>query len=402
MLTREHAIADYRGGRIIPDRLLSKKHAQYHGFAQRLLEVYENGIGLTRRELHNRIKEVFSGEEDCPTRRIEAFCKLLDDASTFPNDRSGKAARLRKKVFRLAAEHHPLVETPNRLFESAEKEIKDRIAADLKRDWADIEENLYADVKEFHRLAAFEGYPDARALLSRYNVAQVQAALYLAVKMTITARQDFKTILRHAKLARLLHRITRLGQDEYRIELDGPASLFRKTRLYGVNMARFLPKLLACQGWKMEAVIRTPRKGKQVLLKLCPKDGLQTYLDPPEDFDSSVEEAFARKWGDQIREGWSLIREGGIMHCGQKVFIPDFVFRHEDGREIPMEVIGFWTTEYLREKVETLRLFRDQPIILAVGQVGSKRITGLPEGTIFFKLALKLNSVLERLKEVPS
>ena len=402
MLTREHAIADYRGGRIIPDRLLSKKHAQYHGFAQRMLEVYENGIGLTRRELHNRIKDIFSGEEDCPTRRIEAFCKLLDDASTFPNDRSGKAARLRRKVFRLAAEHHPLVETPNRLFDSAEKEIKDHLAAELKRNWADIEENLYSDVKEFHRLAAFEGYPDARALLSRYNVAQVQAALYLAVKMTVTASQDFKTILRHAKLARLLHRITRLGPDEYRIELDGPASLFRKTRLYGVNTARFLPKLLACKGWEMEAMIRTPRKGKQVLLKLSPKDGLQTYLDPPEDFDSIVEEAFAQKWGEQKRDGWSLIREGGIMHCGQKVFIPDFVFRHEDGREIPMEVIGFWTTEYLREKVETLRLFRDQPIILAVGQVGSKRITGLPEGTILFKSALNLNSVLERLKEVPS
>ena len=90
------------------------------------------------------------------------------------------------------------------------------------------------------------------------------------------------------------------------------------------------------------------------------------------------------------------------MYCGQKVFIPDFVFRHEDGREIPMEVIGFWTTEYLREKVETLRLFRDRPIILAVGQVGSKRITGLPKGTILFKSALNLNSVLERLNEVAS
>ena len=152
----------------------------------------------------------------------------------------------------------------------------------------------------------------------------------------------------------------------------------------------------------MEAVIKTPRKGKQVLLKLCPDDGLQTYLDSPDDFDSGVEEVFARKWGEQKRDGWSMIREGGIMHKGQKAFIHDFVFRHGDGREIPMEVTGFWTTEYLREKVETLRLFRDQPIILAVGLAGSKRITGLPEGTIYFKSALRLNSVLERLNLEPS
>jgi predicted nuclease of restriction endonuclease-like RecB superfamily len=67
-----------------------------------------------------------------------------------------------------------------------------------------------------------------------------------------------------------------------------------------------------------------------------------------------------------------------------------------------MEVIGFWTTEYLREKVEALRLFRDQPIILAVGQAGTKRITGLPEETIFFKSVLKLNSVLGMLNKIPS
>jgi len=310
------------------------------------------------------------------------------------------AAKLRQKIFRLAAKHHPLVETPNRLFDSEGERVKAQIAAELKRTWPDLEEELFADVKEFHRLISFEGYPDSRALLSRYNVAQVQAALYLAIRMTITASQDFKTILRHAKLAGLLHRIARLSPDIYRIELDGPASLLRQTRLYGVNMARFLPKLLACQGWEMEALIRTPRKGKHVRLKLSPEDGLQSYLDPPEDFDSGVEEAFAQKWGDQKREGWSLIREGGIMHRGQKVFVPDFVFRHEDGREIPMEVIGFWTTEYLQEKVETLRLFRDQPILLAVGQAGAKRISGLPKETIFFKESLIVKHVLSGLKEV--
>ena len=400
MLTREHAIAEYRGGRIFPDRLRSKSHAQYHGLAVRMLETYRNGIGQTRQEIHNQIRQIFAVEEDCPTRRIEAFCKLLDDVSTYPNDRSGKAAGLRRNVFRLAAKHHPLVETPNRLFESAGDKIKTVIANELNLTWTDIEARLFADVMEFHRLQAFEGYPNARALLSRYNVAQVQAALYLAVQMTITASQDFKTILRHAKLARLLHRITRLGPDRYRIELDGPASVHRHTRRYGVNMARFLPKLLACQGWNMEAVIKTPRMGRHVKMELSPKDKLQTYLEPPADFDSGVEEDFARKWGGGKRNGWMLIREGEIMHRGQRVFIPDFVFRHDDGREVPMEVIGFWTDEYLKEKVETLRLFRDRPIILAVGRAGTNRITGLPPETIFFKESLMIKPVLARLEEI--
>ncbi len=36
-------------------------------------------------------------------------------------------------------------------------------------------------------------YPDAAALLRRYNVAQLQAALYRAERLVVTASEDFKT-----------------------------------------------------------------------------------------------------------------------------------------------------------------------------------------------------------------
>ena len=98
----------------------------------------------------------------------------------------------------------------------------------------------------------------------------------------------------------------------------------------------------------------TPRRGFQVILSLSPNDGLKSHLSSPDEFDSGVEEAFAAKWGDEPRRGWRLIREGEVLHKGQKVFVPDFVFSHEDGRRVPMEVVGFWTDEYLREKVGTL------------------------------------------------
>jgi len=61
----------------------------------------------------------------------------------------------------------------------------------------------------YQELEEFTGYPDAAAFLSRYNVAQLQACLYRAESMTVTAARDLKTILRYAKLAKLLHEITR-------------------------------------------------------------------------------------------------------------------------------------------------------------------------------------------------
>jgi len=29
------------------------------------------------------------------------------------------------------------------------------------------------------------------------------------------------------------------------------------------------------------------------------------------------------------------------------VFVPDFTFRHEDGTQACLEIVGFWTPEYL-------------------------------------------------------
>ncbi len=398
MLTRELAIAEYDAGRILPDRLTRKSHGQYLGYAERMLNVYRRGIGRTRRELHRAVWTVFAGEEDCPARRINAFCKLLDDASTYQRDRRGRAAALRRDVFRTAAAMHPLVRKADRLFETEEAKVKAQIAARLGRPWAEIDRDLFADVIDFHRLAEFGGYPDGRALLARYNVAQVQAALFGAVSMTVWATDDFKTILRYAKLARLMHTIVRIGEGEYHLRFDGPASVLRQTRRYGAAMARFLPALIACRGWRMHAVVRTRRRGWSVHLDLSSEDGLNSHLPPPEDFDSHVEEAFAERWGPQPRDGWLLVREGEVLHRGQKVFVPDFVFRHDDGRSVLMEIVGFWTPEYIAAKVQTLRTFRDQRILLAVAGPARETAADLPAEAIPYKSALLVKDVLERLK----
>ena len=233
----------------------------------------------------------------------------------------------------LAAQHHPLVRERDRLFERTEDEVKAEIAREIGRPWPEIEAGLYADVMQFQPLREFIGYPDAGALLSRYNVAQVQAALYRATSMTIEATDDFKTVLRYAKLARLMHEIKRVKGGGCRIYFSGPASVLSETRRYGVNLARFVPALLACKGWRMTATVETPWGGK-AKLALSDADGLRSHLPPPEEFDSSVEEGFARKWGDGPRDGWTLHREAAVVHHYQTAFVPDFVFRHEDGTEV--------------------------------------------------------------------
>ena len=396
MLTSEHTIVEFDRGRAIPDRLVTGKHRHYPQYAQRMLAIYRNGIGRQRRELHRQVEAVFSEEPDCPIRRIQAFCKLLDDKSGYQSDPRGQAAQLRLKVFSLAARLHPLVATPDRLFEHAEAETKAKIAVQLGMPWPDIEAGLYADVMAFQRLESFEGYPDGPALLSRYNVAQLQACLYRAESMTVEATADFKTILRYAKLARLLHEIRPMGPSRYRITFSGPASILRETRSYGVNFARFLPALLACKGWTLSAIIQTPWKTK-AKLELSDRDGFKSHLPPAEEFDSTVEEAFAAKFGPE-RDGWRLIREGEVLHQGQSAFVPDFVFRHQDGTQVLMEIVGFWTPEYLASKRQTLRQFREHHVLIALPERFVREDAAVGENVILYKTALKLQPVLEVLE----
>ncbi len=174
--------------------------------------------------------------------------------------------------------------------------------------------------------------------------------------------------------------------------------MLHETRRYGVNFARFIPALLACRDWTLRASVMTPWKTRAIL-SLSSEDGYRSHLAPGEEYDSSIEQAFAEKFGAE-QEGWRLIREGAILQEGQTTFIPDFVFRHMDGREVMMEVVGFWTPEYLAKKRETIRRFRDHTILLAVARRSIRDGATIPVGVIVYKTVLKLEPVLEELRKI--
>ncbi len=397
MLTRELAIVEYRDMRALPDRLTARKHAQYIDYARRMCDTYARSLGLTRREIHRAVHAIFALEPDCPPRRIDAFCKLLDEASSYCGDENGLAAKLRQRVYRAAAALHPLVTTADPWFEHNEQAAKQQIALELGMSWEEIDAKLFADIIDFHRLQEFQGYDDPRQLLARYNVAQTQVALFDAARMTVWATTDFKPILRYAKLARLMHTIRR-SPDGYRFDFDGPASLFHSTQRYGVLMAKFLPGLLSCRGWRMEARL-VPRlwKGK-VTLTLDSDSGLTSPVPAPAEFDSEVERQFYERWGGEPREGWTLSRETEILHHGQTVFMPDFVLRHESGRNVLVEVIGFWTPEYLAAKQKTLRQFPDHRILLVVGEQTKSEFEASGPDIVTYKTAIKIDAVLTALR----
>ncbi|MFW5905029.1 MAG: DUF790 family protein, partial [bacterium] len=94
-----------------------------------------------------------------------------------------------------------------------------------------------------------------------------------------------------------------------------------------------------------------------------------------------TQEEFAEKLGEG-RDGWTLVREGTPVDLGEELLLPDFTLRHEDGREALVEIVGFWTPEYLEKKVRRVAAAGRDDLLLVVyrdlgaGAEGSKREAG--------------------------
>jgi len=100
----------------------------------------------------------------------------------------------------------------------------------------------------------------------------------------------------------------------------------------------------------------------------------QFALDPTEDpdshyagdqFDSDVERTLADKW-ERANTDWKLVREDDVFDLGAEVMIPDFAIEHPDGRRAILEIVGFWTPEYLDAKLEKIRKVEADNFVLAV------------------------------------
>jgi hypothetical protein len=206
--------------------------------------------------------------------------------------------------------------------------------------------------------------------LSIYNLTQTQAALYSATAIRVDARSNFKMIIRHAKLARLMHRIDRLNGNRagYRFHFDGPGSTLRETTRYGLGFAKLLGRLVGCDDWFLTARVLGPRilrpgrsssARQSMRLVVSPESGLSSPLTLPGGYDSSLEAEVELIWQREPVDGWQLQHESELLYIGQTVLTPDFVLKSDAGRTVYVEVVGFWTPEYLEEKARRLHQFRD-------------------------------------------
>ncbi|PYM64704.1 MAG: hypothetical protein DMD79_05950 [Candidatus Rokuibacteriota bacterium] len=323
--------------------------------------------------------------------RVEAVVELLDDVATYEWPRGRAQAMRRVAVFTGAAARHPLLDpaaAPDVLaavFDAAPAELAERVAL------------LYADYPEFHRLRDFPADYRPEHLHADYDLGQAQALLYSATRVVVEARSDFKHIVQYARLARLLMRIEPRPDGGYRFVFDGPNSVLRQTHAYGVDFARFLAALVQAHEWRLTAEVVLRRGWTPLRVVLTAADGLSSRVPAPALFDSTLEAALAAKFGE-AREGWHLRREGAILAAGDQVLVPDFVFAHADGTRVLLEIVGYWTPEYLQAKLAKLARVRIPNLLVAVPRRLALEAGALPREVLPFKTRILLRDLLPRLE----
>jgi predicted nuclease of restriction endonuclease-like RecB superfamily len=163
-------------------------------------------------------------------------------------------------------------------------------------------------------------------------------------------------------------------------------------------MANFLPALPLCDRWEMAAEILIDETTDDIRqFTLDHTEGLDSHYSAGERFDSDVERTLADKW-ERANTEWELVREDDVFDLGAEVMIPDFAIEHPDGRRAILEIVGFWTPEYLDAKLEKIREVEADNFVLAVSErldCASEDFGSVANRVLWFKTGIHVYDLVE-------
>jgi uncharacterized protein len=286
------------------------------------------------------------------------------------------------------------------LTDSRREEILSAIASRTKVSPTSIGQSVWSDLDENMILEFFDSV-GSEELLGWYDLSLLQTLLFTCTTLEFTVRggANWKNILRKVKRLGLMYNLKEQvvpaqspapengyveKSREYLIHsnmknnsnndsqlvcsIDGPVSLFKLTDRYGTSIAKLVPFIISSAYWYLRAfIVRKTMSGKKIYeFSASSADFQQFKLREPlrkvqnnsinsrltsSYFDSSLEEKFAIRF-EHLTNRWKIKREPDPLIVGNGIaFIPDFLFE-KYGRKVYLEIVGFWTKEYLEKKFQ--------------------------------------------------
>ncbi|MBN1609079.1 MAG: DUF790 family protein [Polyangiaceae bacterium] len=341
-----------------------------------LLEEYECYVGEKRRDFLERMTEPLA--MPAPKDKLRLALKVLDSHSRGRTTAALAPKKARWLVFRRAS------------VDNAPREVILRdVALDAGVSPAQLEAALFADLPDERRITALPAEFSASRLALESNLMLIGSLLRRAARVRIVAWGNTRALVRQARLGGLICMVepappplppslrARLaGMDVVEqalpegiaLDISGPFALFHHTEIYGRALSLLVPRAAWCTHFELSAACALGRGGHTATLVVRSGDPIGSGRELGR-YDSRVEQRFARDFA-RAAPDWNIIREPVPVAVNGALIFPDFelVHRHQTGRRWLLEIVGFWTREYLADKLRRLRAAGVERIILCIDQ----------------------------------
>jgi hypothetical protein len=397
LLTADLVNARRRGEELRLVALDESRRQRAGELAAGYIAIASGHVGRSRGEFEEACASI---EVQAHERRLaDGIRKLIEDRCEFDAEGSIDPAELRRELFL-----HASAARRDRAFDR--QRVIDEIAGRRGLSAAELEEGLYSDLRGSHRLKRVEAIEPAR-LVAEYELAQAQAVLLRAVRVTVDVECSgpgaYRALFRKLKFLRLLYRLQARPEGGYRIEIDGPFSLFESVTKYGLQLALALPALRECDAFSLCAEVRWGAQRAPLAFRLVGGCGGGEAPDAarlPDEVAALVGSLGAMETPWQVAPAAAILDLPGIGLC-----VPDLVFEHQrSGECVYLEVMGFWSREAVWRRVELVEAGLSERILFAVSERlrVSEQVLGeeRPGALYVYKKVMSARAVLERVERL--
>jgi len=350
------ASAHLEGDRLVPHYFTVRDEP----WLGRLIAAYAHFAGRKCADLGERLRE--PGAARAPKIKLRIAILILDGLTRARATAAAPPKEVRAALFRAAAASH-----------AARPVVLSSVAASFALTVPELESALFADLKSERRIAALPAAISPSRLVTDANLAIVSSFMRRATHVRIVVRGNFRALLRQARVAGLICRAARLDRaaDGVVLDVSGPFALFHHSDLYGRALASLIPRLASCDEFELTASCTLAHSHQPASLVLRSAE----FLPAPaasaaaSALDGRLERKFERDFRRAAR-GWDLSREPPVISAGERLIFPDFALApaRDPSERWLLEIVGFWTPEYLRGKLQCLASANIERFVLCVDQ----------------------------------
>ncbi|HEY1535956.1 MAG TPA: DUF790 family protein [Polyangiaceae bacterium] len=365
---------------------------------EEVLLVIASHVGQTRMA----VEEALAGLESTPQEKklLSALKKLALDDSAFDGNAALDAPSLRREVFSRAVLARQQLAVGARFERQA---VLAGAATALGMSVETLESGLYSDLRSAERLLKAPGY-DAHGLLARHARAEVQAVLLCSVRVIALVRcasaDQYRSLFHKLKFRQLLFQMSSQEGGGYRIEIDGPYSLFESVTKYGLELALLLPALEACDSVKLSADLRWGKKREKLSFALDLTQAAAAEPAPARDDVQALLDAFRQSEPWRAEAAQEVLDLPGIGLC-----VPDLCFtQQETGEQVLCEVLGFWNRDAVWRRIELVEKGLTTKIVFVVSarlRVSEELLDGAESAALYvYKGAINHKALQRKLDEL--